>query len=94
MIFLFGCILRLSQTINLDNGYSLERRIRDEQKRKISLREEILRIRAEREQVALRMDEIRIKHEYEQQKAQVRISIRCGDSQQTRSCELPCSHVQ
>ncbi|TAQ91196.1 hypothetical protein B7494_g483 [Chlorociboria aeruginascens] len=53
----------LEHTINLDNTYALERRVRDEQKRKIGLREEILRIRAEREQAALQMDDIRIKHE-------------------------------
>ncbi|KAH8816538.1 hypothetical protein F5884DRAFT_776585 [Xylogone sp. PMI_703] len=53
----------LEHTINLDNTRVLEKRIRDEQKRKLSLREEILKIRAEREQVALKMDEIRIKHE-------------------------------
>ncbi len=59
------------KTINLDNAYSLERRVRDEQKKKLGLREEILRIRAEREQVALRMDDIRIKHENEKEMAQV-----------------------
>ncbi|KAH7327320.1 hypothetical protein BKA65DRAFT_510388 [Rhexocercosporidium sp. MPI-PUGE-AT-0058] len=62
----------LTQTINLDNAYSLERRVRDELKKKNSLREEVLRIRKEREQVALRMDEIRMKHEREKTDAQNR----------------------
>jgi hypothetical protein len=46
--------------------------LRDEQKKKLGLREDILRIRAEREQVALRMDEVRIRHEKETKLAQVR----------------------
>ncbi|KUJ09550.1 uncharacterized protein LY89DRAFT_627717 [Mollisia scopiformis] len=62
----------LEHTINLDNGYSLERRLRDEQKKKLRLRDEILRIRAEREQVALHMDEVRIKHENAKMDAQKR----------------------
>jgi hypothetical protein len=44
------------------------------------LREEILRIRAEREQVALKMDEIRIRHENETKKAQVRFLALRGDT--------------
>ncbi|KAF8848969.1 hypothetical protein BDZ45DRAFT_810359 [Acephala macrosclerotiorum] len=63
------------RTINLDNGYSLERRLRDEQKKKLRLREDVLRIRAEREQVALRMDEVRIRHEKERNKAQSRDTL-------------------
>jgi len=39
--------------------------VRAAQKEKLSLREEILRVRAERDQVALRMDAIRIRHETE-----------------------------
>ncbi|KAG4430993.1 hypothetical protein IFR05_013521 [Cadophora sp. M221] len=62
----------LTQTINLDNAYCLERRVRDELKKKNVLREEVLRIRKEREQVALRMDEIRMKHEKEKTYAQSR----------------------
>ncbi|CZR55684.1 uncharacterized protein PAC_05572 [Phialocephala subalpina] len=65
----------LEHTINLDNGYSLERRLRDEQKKKLRLREDILRIRAEREQVALRMDDVRIRHEKERTKAQSRDNL-------------------
>jgi len=64
-------VLNLPQTINLDNAHSLEKRVRDEQKKKLGLREDILRIRAEREQVALRMDEIRIKNENGAKVAQV-----------------------
>jgi transcriptional antiterminator Rof (Rho-off) len=59
------------QTINLDNGDSLQRRLRDEQKRKLTLREQISHIRAEREQVALKMDKIRIRHENETKKVLV-----------------------
>lgn len=59
------------KTINLDNTFSLERRVREAQKKKLALREDILRVRAEREQVALVMDEIRIKHERESNEAQV-----------------------
>lgn len=66
--------LTLLKTINLDNAYTLERRVRDELKKKNALREEVLRIRKEREQVALRMDEIRMKHEKEKTDAQVSTS--------------------
>ncbi len=57
----------------MDNGFSLEKRLRDEQKKKLRLREDVLRVRAEREQVALRMDEVRMKHENERTKAQVSV---------------------
>ncbi|KAA8577104.1 hypothetical protein EYC84_007108 [Monilinia fructicola] len=60
----------LEHTINLDNSYSLEKRLRESQKKKLSLREEILRVRAEREKVALRMDEIRIAHEKDSHEAE------------------------
>ncbi|KAF7856050.1 hypothetical protein EAF04_010006 [Stromatinia cepivora] len=62
----------LEHTINLDNSYSLEKRLREGQKKKLSLREEILRVRAEREKVALRMDGIRIAHEKDSYDAQQR----------------------
>ncbi|KAF7949519.1 uncharacterized protein EAE97_003028 [Botrytis byssoidea] len=71
----FGKELRvrlLEHTINLDNSYSLEKRLREGQKKKLSLREEILRVRAEREKVALRMDGIRIAHEKNSHDAQQR----------------------
>jgi transcriptional antiterminator Rof (Rho-off) len=64
-------MLILSKTINLDNAYALEKRLREGQKKKLLLREEILRVRAEREKVALRMDEIRIAHEKESNEAHV-----------------------
>jgi hypothetical protein len=57
--------------LNLDNAYSLERRVREQHKKKLSLRDDILRVRAERQQIALQMDEIRIKHESESNEAQV-----------------------
>ncbi|KAB8302133.1 hypothetical protein EYC80_005581 [Monilinia laxa] len=60
----------LEHTINLDNSYSLEKRLREGQRKKLSLREEILRVRAEREKVALRMDEIRIAHEKDSHEAE------------------------
>ncbi|KAI9650446.1 hypothetical protein NHQ30_000461 [Ciborinia camelliae] len=62
----------LEHTINLDNSYSLEKRLREGQKKKLSLREQILRVRGEREKVALRMDEIRITHEKDSHDAQQR----------------------
>lgn len=39
----------------------------------MALREDIMRIKAEREQVALRMDAIRIKHEADTRESKVRI---------------------
>lgn len=53
----------LEYTCDLDNSYSLESRLRDEKKKRLYLREELLRMRAERDQIALRMDEVRINHE-------------------------------
>ncbi|KAI0505664.1 hypothetical protein F5B22DRAFT_496945 [Xylaria bambusicola] len=52
-----------TQTIALDNLRTLKKRVRAAQKEKVSLRNEILRIRAEREQVALKMDAVRMRHE-------------------------------
>lgn len=51
--------------MNLDNTCALTRRVKAENKKKLDLREKILHVRAEREKVALRMDEIRIRHENE-----------------------------
>lgn len=45
--------------------------MRAAQKEKLALREEILRVRAERDQVALRMDAVRIRHEAESKEALV-----------------------
>ncbi|KOS21428.1 hypothetical protein ESCO_005001 [Escovopsis weberi] len=53
----------LSHVIHLNHWHSLRRRLRHLQKEKMALRTGILSIRSEREQVALRMDAIRIKHE-------------------------------
>ncbi|TVY23084.1 hypothetical protein LHYA1_G007963 [Lachnellula hyalina] len=63
------------KTINLDNAYSLEKRVREQQKVKLGLRDDILRIRAERQQVALQMDGIRMRHENEGNKAQSRDTV-------------------
>ncbi|KAI0443211.1 hypothetical protein F4803DRAFT_550312 [Xylaria telfairii] len=52
-----------AQTIALDNLRTLKKRVRATQKQKVSLRNEILKIRAEREQVALKIDAVRMRHE-------------------------------
>ncbi|KAI0158268.1 hypothetical protein GGR57DRAFT_459743 [Xylariaceae sp. FL1272] len=52
-----------THTIVLDNLRTLQKRVRAAQKEKVTLRQEIARIRAEREQVALKMDAIRNRHE-------------------------------
>ncbi|KAH8682381.1 hypothetical protein BX600DRAFT_448411 [Xylariales sp. PMI_506] len=53
----------LEHTIALDALHGLQKRVRSIQKEKLSLRNEIIRIRSEREQVALKMDTIRMRHE-------------------------------
>ncbi|KAK0618538.1 hypothetical protein B0T17DRAFT_538188 [Bombardia bombarda] len=65
----------LEHTIALDTLHAIRKRVRVAQKEKLSLREEILRVRAEREQVALRMDAIRIKHEADSKEALRHISF-------------------
>ncbi|KAK1754929.1 hypothetical protein QBC47DRAFT_461024 [Echria macrotheca] len=65
----------LEHTIALDTLHALRKRVRATQKEKLALRDEILRIRAEREQVALRMDAIRIRHEAESKEAMRHISL-------------------
>lgn len=55
----------------LDADYLLNKRVKAAQKEKIELRENFLRLRAEREKLALRMDEVRIKHETSSKEAQV-----------------------
>ncbi|KAI0877683.1 hypothetical protein GGS24DRAFT_92920 [Hypoxylon argillaceum] len=52
-----------AQTIALDNLRTLKKRVQAAQKEKLVLRNEILRIRAEREQVALKIDAVRVRHE-------------------------------
>lgn len=66
----------LEHTIALDTLYALKRRVREAQKEKLKLRERIIQIRAEREQVALRMDAIRVKHDEDSKKALVQIPSR------------------
>jgi hypothetical protein len=61
----------ITQTVILDADYLLNKRVRAAQKEKIQLREDLLRLRTEREQLALRMDEVRIKHENSSKEAQV-----------------------
>ncbi|KAI5918330.1 hypothetical protein F4810DRAFT_595357 [Camillea tinctor] len=53
----------LEHTIALDTMHALKKRVRSVQKEKLALRTEILRIRAEREQVGLKMDAVRTRHE-------------------------------
>ncbi|KAK1832905.1 hypothetical protein QBC39DRAFT_425195 [Podospora conica] len=65
----------LEHTIALDTLHALRKRVRVAQKEKVTLRDEIMRIRAERDQVALRMDAIRIKHEAESKEALRHISL-------------------
>ncbi|KAI1857093.1 hypothetical protein JX265_011294 [Neoarthrinium moseri] len=55
----------LEHTIALDTLHALKKRVRSIQKEKLGLRNDIVRIRAEREQVALKMDAVRIQHETE-----------------------------
>ncbi|KAL2755106.1 hypothetical protein ACRALDRAFT_1082651 [Sodiomyces alcalophilus JCM 7366] len=55
----------LGHTIRVDHLHSLRLRVRHERKEKARLREEIMRVRAEREQVALRKDAVRARHEKE-----------------------------
>lgn len=54
----------------LDADYHLNKRVRAAQKEKVQLREGLLALRAQREQIALRMDEVRIKHEDSSKEAQ------------------------
>jgi hypothetical protein len=53
--------------------------VRSAQKEKLTLRDEILQIRAEREQVALRMDAIRIRHEADSKQALVSLLSSLGN---------------
>jgi hypothetical protein len=61
----------LEHTIALDTLNALQKRVKVAQKTKLALRQEILEIRTEREQVALKMDAVRIKHEEESKEALV-----------------------
>ncbi|OAA57378.1 hypothetical protein SPI_07037 [Niveomyces insectorum RCEF 264] len=59
----------LEQAIAVDTLHALRQRVRAAHKEKLALREAILRIRAEREQVALRMDALRMQHQVEKERA-------------------------
>jgi hypothetical protein len=61
----------LEHAIALDTLHALHKRVRTAQKNKLTLRQDILEIRAEREQVALKMDAVRIKHEEDSKEALV-----------------------
>ncbi|KAF4429422.1 hypothetical protein FACUT_9165 [Fusarium acutatum] len=63
----------LQLSIHLMDWQSLRKRVRLVQREKLSLREEILRLKAEREQVALKMDAIRIKHEEDTKESKYRL---------------------
>ncbi|KAL2287926.1 hypothetical protein FJTKL_04700 [Diaporthe vaccinii] len=65
----------LEHTIALDALYALKKRVREAQKSKLQLRERIIQIRAEREQVALRMDAVRMKHEEDGKEALVYFTL-------------------
>ncbi|CAM1504597.1 Fc.00g021880.m01.CDS01 [Cosmosporella sp. VM-42] len=64
----------LQHAIHLNDWQTLRKRVRHVQKEKLSLREEILRLKAEREQVALRMDAVRIKHEEDTKESTYRLN--------------------
>ncbi|KAH8899357.1 hypothetical protein GQ53DRAFT_836411 [Thozetella sp. PMI_491] len=59
----------------LDNAHALQKRIREAQKRKIELRERVMRTRAEKEKVLLRQDAVRIRHEAQRKEAMRHIAI-------------------
>lgn len=55
--------------------HALKKRVRSVQKEKLMLRTDIMRIRAEREQVALKMDAVRMRHEAASRETLVRITL-------------------
>lgn len=61
----------LEHAVALDTLHALKKRVRSIQKQKLALRNEIISIRAEREQVALKMDAVRIRHETESKQSLV-----------------------
>ncbi|KAI9743636.1 MAG: hypothetical protein M1818_002952 [Claussenomyces sp. TS43310] len=65
----------LELTVILDTNYSLGKRVRTSQKEIQHLREELLRIRAEREQIAIRADAVRIKHESDSKVSEERSNL-------------------
>ncbi|KFY29424.1 hypothetical protein V493_02380 [Pseudogymnoascus sp. VKM F-4281 (FW-2241)] len=62
-------------TISLDAEYAVRKRVRAVVKEKGELRAELMRLRAEREQVALKMDIARIQHEEEGKDSETLISL-------------------
>lgn len=78
----------LEHTIAVDALYALKKRVREAQKNKLQLRERIIQIRAEREQVALRMDAVRMKHEEDGKEALVYLTLTCYP----RLCSLAVCH--
>ncbi|KAG5988076.1 hypothetical protein E4U43_004838 [Claviceps pusilla] len=64
----------LQHAIHLNHWHSLRRRLRHVQKEKLALRDEIIRLKGERAQVALRMDAIRIKHESDSTESMARLN--------------------
>ncbi|KIL84850.1 hypothetical protein FAVG1_11720 [Fusarium avenaceum] len=63
----------LQLAIHLSDWQTLRKRVRVIQREKLSLREEILRLKAEREQVALKVDAVRIKHEEDTKESKYRL---------------------
>ncbi|KAJ2893464.1 hypothetical protein MKZ38_008672 [Zalerion maritima] len=53
----------LEHAVALDNLYGLQKRVRVVQKEKLMLRDEILEVRRERDEVEVRMDAVRVGHE-------------------------------
>ncbi|OBT73009.1 hypothetical protein VF21_07852 [Pseudogymnoascus sp. 05NY08] len=62
-------------TISLDAEYAMRKRVRAVVKEKGELRAELMRLRAEREQVALKMDAARIQHEEEGKDNETLVSL-------------------
>ncbi|KAJ4232393.1 hypothetical protein NW757_013823 [Fusarium falciforme] len=63
----------LQLAIHLNDWHTLRKRVRLIQREKLKLREDILQLKAEREQVALRMDAVRIKHEEDTEESKYRL---------------------
>ncbi|KAM4068056.1 triadin [Hirsutella rhossiliensis] len=64
----------LQHAIHLNHWHSLRKQVQHAQKEKLALRGEILRLKGEREQVALRMDAVRTKHEADSKESTRRIN--------------------
>ncbi|PHH61441.1 hypothetical protein CDD81_349 [Ophiocordyceps australis] len=64
----------LQHAIHLDHCLSLRKQLRQTQRERAKLRDEILQLRGERDQIALRMDAVRIKHQADDKEATYRIN--------------------